>query len=167
MDPDGLGICCWPAVLSALTNLSAVPEWDCPACTFHNGSAAKTCEMCASGRPAAAPKAAASNEAKSPREFYLYHFNGIDGHGKVRTDRTAVCAVLRSGRALTMHRPSVVRCVSPFVQAVAECRRVKVVILGDVQPGIDTLKPGLREVLQTKWNNAAIEYIGAGEPKVN
>ncbi len=150
MSADGMDIILWTNVQSALTALANAPppppEWDCASCTFHNPSTAKTCEMCASQRPAApaaAPASAPSSASKSsgsggaelkqPREFTIYHYNGIDGHGK----------------------------------AVADCRRVRMTIIADnVTQGIDTLKPGLREALQTKWPNAIIEYVGGVEPKI-
>jgi len=136
MDPENVGLFLWPNVLHALDSLLSSPAWDCATCTFRNQGAVKVCEMCTTARPATASSSSATAkpkaEAKSPKEFTLYHFNGIDGHGK----------------------------------AVADCKRIGMTIIGDNVGGtIDTLKPGLREALQTKWPNAAIVYKD-GEPKI-
>lgn len=93
LDPENMGICLWlnfkHLILKNLQDASKPVSWACGACTFLNNNARTTCEMCGSARPAPAPTTAVTTtKPPAPKSFELYHFNGLDGHGKT----TAQCS---------------------------------------------------------------------------
>jgi hypothetical protein len=94
LDPDGMGIILWEKVATALAQSSAnsnisqasAEAYSCTACTFFNQGSNARCEVCNTPRPPPQPITTNNNSTQegktSPSFFQLYHFNGIDGHGK-------------------------------------------------------------------------------------
>lgn len=145
VDPDRLGVCLWPAIEAALQEYApmlrspakaAPTTWICPACTFINQATQKTCDICSTAAPPAAPVVVAKKDAKAghPKNFTVYHFNGIEGK-----------------------------------KDVAECSRCRVTLLPSDIPTMEQsslAKRGLREVIQTRWTSAMVDFPAGKDPKI-
>lgn len=145
VDPDSMGIALWQNVAllvaqrhddmvkQAAAHAAANTPWSCGVCTFRNVASCVHCEMCASSKPRMPPAPVPPSVPAGPRDFTLYHFNGIQGiHDKAQ----------------------------------ATCRPVAVSLLEGVAGASGAgSSQGLREVVQTLWPHALVEYQGDA-PKI-
>jgi hypothetical protein len=145
VDPDGMGIILWSNLWKAycsiensqMSSRSSTANWSCTACTFSNLSVLDYCEICSSKKPVhlSTPSEQKSEEPASPRNFNLWHFNGISNS-----------------------------LVDP-----ARCIRV-MISLSDLDSSLlqqgQVDEAGLREVIQTRWENAAVDYADSRAPKI-
>jgi hypothetical protein len=153
LDPDGMGIVVWTDFWSTLQSILNAPkspapgpaatpntEWNCPVCTFVNSPALQFCEMCNTKRPAAPvspPKPAPVAAAAAPKQE-LKNF------------------VLYHYNGISNSKVDFARCVKVLVS------------LSDIdlskfnQGAVD--EPGLREVIQTRWSHASVDYGDSIKP---
>lgn len=89
VDPERMGIVLWTNLKAFLQSASKaeMAKWNCSACTFLNEEASNACDMCATAKPQQPPQERAeATGVVAPKQFDLYHFNGIDGHGKAQAE---------------------------------------------------------------------------------
>lgn len=138
-DPDGMGLALWNRIEPGLENLEKIrseqeklnADWACGMCTFINPGKAKTCDMCATARPAPVvvpvPAVREVAEEKAPSSFFVWFFNGIEIPGKTS----------------------------------CQCVRLRVTIIeGGPGASADgpNREASLREILLTRWPGAIVEF---------
>lgn len=158
VDPEGMGIILWTnfwnAYQALVNSQSIVPasssaqrqqpqNWSCPACTFSNMIILDFCEICSTEKPASAslpntPAAEHKSAANDSKCPVNFNLWHFNGIANSKVD-------------------------------IARCVRV-MVSLSDMdeinlhQGQVDDV--GLREVIQTKWSNAAVDYADPKLPRI-
>ncbi|XXQ30545.1 RanBP2-type domain-containing protein [Plasmodiophora brassicae] len=146
VDPDGLGIVLWSSlwgVLQAtLVGDDASEPWQCAACTFVNANEPDQCEICMTPRP---PRAAAAGAADG---------NGAQqGSGSARAPDQFV---LFHYNGMENHSG-----------ATATCCQVGVTVMdAEGIPQGQSAERGLREVIQTRWPDAIVDFEQGVEPRI-
>eukprot|EP00475_Leptophrys_vorax_P029234 TRINITY_DN4270_c0_g1_i1.p1 TRINITY_DN4270_c0_g1~~TRINITY_DN4270_c0_g1_i1.p1 ORF type:complete len:528 (-),score=154.41 TRINITY_DN4270_c0_g1_i1:409-1965(-) len=152
LDPDGMGIVIWTdfwsgfqAVQSASKSppvvVQAPKEWSCPICTYTNNAARGRCEICDSVRPTTPaptppPPAAVAPPQEPEKKLSNFVLWHYNGISNSKVDFARCVKVLVSLSDLDM---------SKFNQGAVD-------------------EPGLREVVQTRWSNALVDYGEAVKP---
>jgi len=101
LDPANSGVVIWQDFISALKRIEEESHmnWECSICTFHNKMDKNMCEICNSARNNSNSKLVFSNQnqnnqknnndqQKIPRNFTMYHFNGLVSHKKDKPQLT-------------------------------------------------------------------------------
>jgi len=142
-DPDNVGVVIWENFKNAITQaLDAPPSyWACTACTFQNPRKNARCEICYGPAPAV------------PSAQHV-RFGAISDSSNRQNEAPSTFWLYHFNGILNHSK----------VQA--DCKRVRVTNLGDgVEMDGATFNQGLREVIQTRWPGAIVDYMN-GEPRI-